>query len=121
MLVIPFSQEPLPDLAGAPETQVVGERKNEPIERVPFLRHEFRIGHIEKRGLSDKGRDEPGMLYGVEWRPTERELRATTVTGPSVSVMVSALDVTLVITDQVDGWVPREPRFGGFLDSWESG
>lgn len=34
----------------------------------------------------------------------ERELRATTSTGPSLSVIVSALDVALVISDEVDGW-----------------
>jgi hypothetical protein len=121
VLVVPFSQEPLPDLAGAPATQVLHERKNVRVERIPFLRHELRIARVEKWGISRKGRDEPGMFYGVEWLADERELRATTSTGPALSVIVGALDVALVITDEIDGWVRRKPRFGGFLDQWEAG
>jgi hypothetical protein len=117
--VIPFSQEPLPDLEGAPEIELVERRGDVHIERVPFLRHEFRFAQVEKWGLSRRGRDEPGMFYGLEWNPAAREVRATTSTGPSFSVIVRALDVTLVVTDHIDGWVRRTHGQVWDKDTWE--
>lgn len=117
--VIPFSQEPLHDLEGAPETRLVEERGHVRIERVPYLRHEFRFAQVEKWGLSRRGRDEPGTLYRLEWSPAAREIRATAASGPSFSVVVRALDVTLVVTDHIDGWVRRQHGPSGNTDTWE--
>jgi hypothetical protein len=119
VFVIPFSQQPPPDLEGAPEIELVKPGGHGRIERVPYLRHELRFAHVEKWGLSRRGRDEPGMFYGLEWKPAAREVRATTSTGPSFSVIVRALDVTLAITDHIDGWVRRKHSHIGETDAWE--
>src|SRR5690349_3197045 len=77
VLVVPFAQQPMPELVGAPEAEVVERRGRKYTERIPYVRHEFRIAQIEKWATSRKERDAPGMLYGLEWRPEAREIRVT--------------------------------------------
>jgi hypothetical protein len=83
------------------------------VEKVPLLRHELQIAEVEKWGLSRRGRDEPGMLRDLRWDAAERELRFLTVTGPEVSVVVRRLDATLVVSDEVVGWLRRRHRSSG--------
>jgi hypothetical protein len=83
------------------------------VEKVPLLRHELQIAEVEKWGLSRRGRDEPGMFLGLRWSSSEGELRFQTVSGPEVSVVVRRLDATLVVSDEVVGWLRRKHRSSG--------
>jgi hypothetical protein len=101
VLSIPFDQEALPDDELVPKSEVVKVTRRGRVERVPFLKCVLELHGVESWALGSDGRDEPGMLMGIEWNAGEGEVRVGTVTGPLISATVNALDVEIVVTDEV--------------------
>lgn len=114
VLTIPFEQEPWPDDGSAATAELVEERGRDRIEKVPFLRCALEIGLV--RSWSVKNEEMLGGLLGVSWKEDTREVIAHAGPG-SVRAVVDAIDVTIIVTDEVDYYIRRRHHRGRIFSS----
>jgi hypothetical protein len=123
VVTVPFAQEALPGLP-QPAPGLVGRgRWRARIYKVPYMRCWFTVRRATRLLIQTTGRDEPGMLADLEYDEDEGVIRVRAAVGPELRLVVDAVDVDLVATDEVTFHVRRaRSRLGGRSDRrWRDG